>query len=644
MKNSMNNQIKFWCQKVLPLVYDDSLSYYEVLCKVVAKINELISANETLQQEWEQFKNEFNTNLEQVVTNILNEWKEDGYFDVLLEQLFQEKFDELSDIPQYLPLVEENVFAQCVPTLAQAAQASATGYVNGIPLLLQCFAISNASTELHIIDLSTGNTLAMNNTLFSSHCNGAMFLNNRFYVTDNINSRLVSFNSGFGDVQYIQLSYVPYSLATDGQKIVIQDTTGVLHHCHLDFTEYNTTSVSIMGNTLQGIFYDGNRFGLMYFNLTIGQNEGRTNLLYMLNHALTDVVYRTTKFYEMEIESVNIIPNSNELIFTHNQSQRAVYSRGYIRSNNTSGVSNTYQNIAATLPLDWTRNRWLVYYDETYRGFNMDGTNAAPFSAGLVLYECYKQHFTNEIEIEVLSDTVFPFRFYNAPSRIHIQGNGHSMGGMYFNDCKLVEVSNIIYSTPNNIEPDILVDVVNSNIVVVSCTFNLSPPNTGIVFTYDVNARLDSCIFSGETSSNRYSIVGGALGECKVTIGALTYNTSAAWFLPQGGYFKSNTYPIAFLQASGTQEQGFFVREVSSMVGHNGSITDYRTPGDYRIALSAENSIVGLPAEISNATNIQLRVESVGTTRVFTVMATGNNATQYRSVWRSGQLIWHPLW
>ena len=35
--------IKFWCYKVLPLVYDDSLSYYEVLCKLVAKVNDVIS-------------------------------------------------------------------------------------------------------------------------------------------------------------------------------------------------------------------------------------------------------------------------------------------------------------------------------------------------------------------------------------------------------------------------------------------------------------------------------------------------------------------------------------------------------------------------------------------------------------------------
>lgn len=34
---------RFWCQKIIPLVYDDSLSYYEVLCKVKDKLNELIT-------------------------------------------------------------------------------------------------------------------------------------------------------------------------------------------------------------------------------------------------------------------------------------------------------------------------------------------------------------------------------------------------------------------------------------------------------------------------------------------------------------------------------------------------------------------------------------------------------------------------
>ena len=41
----------FWCYKVLPLVYDDSLSYYEVLCKVVKYINGLIDQDKIIGEE-----------------------------------------------------------------------------------------------------------------------------------------------------------------------------------------------------------------------------------------------------------------------------------------------------------------------------------------------------------------------------------------------------------------------------------------------------------------------------------------------------------------------------------------------------------------------------------------------------------------
>jgi hypothetical protein len=38
----------FWCQKVLPLVYDDSLSYYETLCKIVDTLNKVIDKTNEL--------------------------------------------------------------------------------------------------------------------------------------------------------------------------------------------------------------------------------------------------------------------------------------------------------------------------------------------------------------------------------------------------------------------------------------------------------------------------------------------------------------------------------------------------------------------------------------------------------------------
>ena len=55
-----NNPFRFWCQKVLPLVYDDSLSYYELLCKVVCKLNEMAENQNNLSDEIKAVANDLN--------------------------------------------------------------------------------------------------------------------------------------------------------------------------------------------------------------------------------------------------------------------------------------------------------------------------------------------------------------------------------------------------------------------------------------------------------------------------------------------------------------------------------------------------------------------------------------------------------
>lgn len=42
------HRLRYWCQMVLPAVFDDSLSYYELLAKVVKKLNEVIESNNEL--------------------------------------------------------------------------------------------------------------------------------------------------------------------------------------------------------------------------------------------------------------------------------------------------------------------------------------------------------------------------------------------------------------------------------------------------------------------------------------------------------------------------------------------------------------------------------------------------------------------
>ena len=41
----------FKCYPILPLVYDESLSYYEYLCKLTKKINEIIDKLNMLEEK-----------------------------------------------------------------------------------------------------------------------------------------------------------------------------------------------------------------------------------------------------------------------------------------------------------------------------------------------------------------------------------------------------------------------------------------------------------------------------------------------------------------------------------------------------------------------------------------------------------------
>lgn len=76
--------IRFMCHKILPLVYDESLSYYEVLCKVANKLNEVIDATNTLEDNVS-YLNDRVTNLNTRVTNLENEM---GAFEARILELY----------------------------------------------------------------------------------------------------------------------------------------------------------------------------------------------------------------------------------------------------------------------------------------------------------------------------------------------------------------------------------------------------------------------------------------------------------------------------------------------------------------------------------------------------------------------------
>lgn len=105
--NSMDikplHHFRFWCQKVLPLVYDDSLSYYEVLCKVVHYINNLIDTSNEIIEYVDELKAEL-----KVVQNWIDNFDTSFAESIIREYLATMIFVEISDTGYIIYYVPES--------------------------------------------------------------------------------------------------------------------------------------------------------------------------------------------------------------------------------------------------------------------------------------------------------------------------------------------------------------------------------------------------------------------------------------------------------------------------------------------------------------------------------------------------------
>lgn len=78
---------RFWCQKVLPLVYDDELSYYELLCKVIDYLNKVIENVNQLSENFDELEKMFKT---------LKQFVEDYFKNLDLQEEVNKKLDEMA--------------------------------------------------------------------------------------------------------------------------------------------------------------------------------------------------------------------------------------------------------------------------------------------------------------------------------------------------------------------------------------------------------------------------------------------------------------------------------------------------------------------------------------------------------------------
>jgi len=114
---------RYACQKVLPAIYDESLSYYELLCKLTAKVNELIATDNTQNDALTRLT-ELTTSLQSYVTH---------YFDNLNVQTeINNKLDQMARTGQLTTIIAQflgtiNFFGYQTKADMKAAQNLAAG-------------------------------------------------------------------------------------------------------------------------------------------------------------------------------------------------------------------------------------------------------------------------------------------------------------------------------------------------------------------------------------------------------------------------------------------------------------------------------------------------------------------------------------
>lgn len=109
---------KFWCQKVLPLVYDDSLSYYELLCKLVEQLNVVMETTENafneLVNDNSAFKEELKKDFSELTEsfNVLKNYV-DNYFNNLdVQEEINNKLDIMASDGTLDRIINTEIFGE----------------------------------------------------------------------------------------------------------------------------------------------------------------------------------------------------------------------------------------------------------------------------------------------------------------------------------------------------------------------------------------------------------------------------------------------------------------------------------------------------------------------------------------------------
>lgn len=261
---------RYWCQKVLPLVYDDSLSYYELLCKVVDYLNKTMEDVETLHDD---------------VTNLHTSYEElqsyvNNYFSTLdVQEEINNKLDNMVENGTLSSII--SAYVKVSPQYADNTSDMTDKtvlYINGSDGYLYKWG-GSAWTSTGILYQSTVTPIAFYGTLVKDNMR-VLLENNVVTVTFGNNARLQTKN---GTTIAVNSGSVTLTSPTSNNIICYNSITNAIEGYIHDDINVCKPEITCLFNVYNDVVYEYNiplNYNGVYINIkhltfarTIGEND-----------------------------------------------------------------------------------------------------------------------------------------------------------------------------------------------------------------------------------------------------------------------------------------------------------------------------------------------------------------------------------
>lgn len=258
---------KAWFQKTLPLVYDDSLTYQELLYKLIAKINEVVESQNQTNENFDELYALFiqlkeyvdnyfkNLDVQEEINNKLDEMVKDGTLDKIInEQIFGELNDRIDKLEK----------SGGVVVSVKKWGAVGDGVTDDTTAFITCF---NEITENNILYIPHGIYVINGTHEFLLKCpiigDNATFILVDSYFRYNENCSVDGITFNYSD----KTTAISFKSATPAKKVVIRNCNFV--YLKQTPTNRNAVAVRVLSeiSEIDNIEIIGYESGVIYSNV-----------------------------------------------------------------------------------------------------------------------------------------------------------------------------------------------------------------------------------------------------------------------------------------------------------------------------------------------------------------------------------------